>query len=94
MAHLYCSHSGSLFVFQERVKPSACKLEMPSVLPAAAPSRLETISEYNYLCSAEQGKVTDGGPVEFITNMFCLIRTKQTTLRGTGEVCKFQHYGN
>lgn len=81
-------------VFQERVKPSDCKLEMPSVLPAAAPARLENISEYNYLGSAEQQKVTGGGPGEFINHMFFVIRIKQTTLQGTGEACKFQHYGN
>lgn len=76
-------------VCQEHGKPSNCKLEMPSVLPAAAPSRLENISEYNYLCSAEQGKVTDGGAVEFIITMFFVIRIKQITTQGQGKPANF-----
>lgn len=76
-------------VCQERGKPSNCKLEMPSVLPAAAPSRLGNISEYNCLCSAEQGKVTDVGAVEFIINMFFVIRIKQITSQGRAKPVNF-----
>ena len=38
---------------QQRLEPSSLQL----------PSRLGNISEYNYLHSAEQGKVTDSRPV-------------------------------